>query len=461
MIQDDLGGFGDERLRAVGARLLGAMRDRPSMCIPALAEDRGEAIAFGRFLDHSGVSYAEMLVTAGRATGQRVAGRHVLAIQDTTEFNFPEHVGSKRGFGRSGNGADIGLFIHPTVAVDADNGGVIGLVGAQVINRTDGRVTPRRQRPAAAKESQRWLNAAEEAGDVLHAAAMVTVVGDRESDIYDQFAHRPSGVHLLSRSAQDRALTNGVLLSATVAAWPVQGQVRIDLLATEKRAARLARVALRFGSVVLRRPQTADRTIADSVTLRVVDVSEVDPPAGADPLHWRLLTTHAVGSLADAQQIVAWYRLRWTIEQVFRTLKSAGLRAEQSQMIEANSFTKLAIIGLIAAVRIVQITLGRDGRTGQSMADAIDPAAEPALRAINRRVEGNTEKLKNPHPPSSLAWLAWIVARLGGWSGYTSRGYRPPGPKTMARGLTRLDGLLEGWNVATHCHRALGRSADV
>ena len=461
VVQDDLGGFGDARLQRVGGRLLAAMREQPTMCVHALAEDRNEALAFGRFLDHDGVSHAEMLVTAGRLTGQRAAGRHVLAVQDTTELNFPEHAASKRGFGRSGNGQDIGLFIHPTIALDAKSGGVIGLVGAQLINRTSGKVSDRKARPAAAKESQRWLNAAEEAGEVLAAAEMITVVADRESDIYDQFARRPAGVHLLSRSAQDRALTTGLVLSKTIAGWREQDRFTIDVPEVPKRPARTACVALRFGRVALRRPETADRRLAGSVELFVVDVAEVDPPAGCAPLHWRLLTTHVVTTPAEARQIVAWYRLRWTIEQVFRTLKSAGLQVERSQVIEARRFMKLAVVALIAAVRIVQIVLGRDGQTGQGMADAIDPATAPALAAINRRVEGNTAKLRNPHTPTSLAWLCWIVARLGGWSGYTSSGYKPPGPKTIARGLTRLDGFIEGWNLALQAKNPPGHSEDV
>jgi hypothetical protein len=112
------------------------------------------------------------------------------------------------------------------------------------------------------------------------------------------------------------------------------------------------------------------------------------------------------------------------------------------------------VVALIAALRIMQLVIGRDGRTAQSMADAIDPANETALKALNGSLEGRTEKLKNPHPLASLAWLAWIVSRLGGWSGYTSRGYKPAGPKTIARGLLRLDAFLEGWSLANH-------SADV
>jgi hypothetical protein len=47
--------------------------------------------------------------------------------------------------------------------------------------------------------------------------------------------------------------------------------------------------------------------------------------------------------------------------------------------------------------------------------------------------------------PASLAWYAWIAARLGGWMGYFSKRYRPPGPKIMARGLKKLDLMVEGW----------------
>jgi hypothetical protein len=134
MVQADLGGFGDARLRRLGARLLEAMSEQPTTCVHALAEDRNEALAFGRFLDHSSVSHGEMLTATGKFTGQRAAGRHVLAIQDTTEFNFPSHAASKSGFGRSGNDRDLGLFLHPTIAVDAEHGGMIGLVGAQVLD---------------------------------------------------------------------------------------------------------------------------------------------------------------------------------------------------------------------------------------------------------------------------------------------------------------------------------------
>lgn len=448
MDEAQLGRFGDRRLHRVGGALLAAMQRKRTMCMHALAEGRSQARQFQRFLDNDAVSLHEMLVHAGRVSGGRAAGRHVLAISDTTEMNFAAHSGRKRGFGTVGNGSDIGVFLHPVIAVDAEQGGLIGLVGAAVMNRTGGKAADHKRRAADDKESRRWLAGTETAAAMLEAAAMVTMVQDREGDIYDQFARRPETVHLLVRAAQDRSLATPQPLFAHCAAWPERTRYAIKVPPQAGRLGRTAEVALRFGEVLLKRPDTAASTLPETVRLRVVDVAEVDPPNPKERVHWCLLTTHAVSTVAVAQQIVGWYQMRWIIEQVFRTLKSAGVEVESSQITRPANLLKLSVVALIAAVRVMQLVLARDGSTGQVLADGVEAADVAALRAINASLEGRTAKLKNPFDPTRLAWLAWIVARLGGWSGYTSSGYRPAGPKTIARGLNQLDPMVAGWKLA-------------
>ena len=46
--------------------------------------------------------------------------------------------------------------------------------------------------------------------------------------------------------------------------------------------------------------------------------------------------------------------------------------------------------------------------------------------------------------PSESAKLIRDSVELGGWDGYEGRGYKPPGPITMIRGLARFDALREG-----------------
>ncbi len=456
MQQPQLGRFGDRRLAATGDEILVAMQKQQTMCLHALASTRNEKLRFSPFLDNESVPRHEMLGHAGRLTCQRAAGRHVLAISDTSEINFATHTGRKRGFGTVGNGRDIGVFVHPVVAVDAEHGGIIGLVGAEMINRADGPVEDHKSRDADEKESRRWLTGAETAADVLAGAATITMVEDREGDIYDQFARRPDTVHLLVRAAQDRSVGRGQRLFETCGGWSEAGRYIITVPAKlggygkGAIAERTTVVAVRYGEVTIKRPATADKTIKATLTLRVVDVREVTPPE--DPrLHvrWCLLTTHDVATPQEAMRIVRWYRLRWTIEQVFRTMKTDGMDVETSQITIPNKLLKLVTVALIAAVRVMQLVIGRDPATSQKLTDVIaSPEEVPALQAINATLEGRTEKLKNPHDPNSLAWYSWIAARLGGWSGYTSKGYKPPGPKTMARGLKKLDAMVDGWLLA-------------
>jgi Transposase DDE domain len=408
-----------------------------------------------------------MLATAARHTAEAARGRHVLAIQDTTELNFSGHVGSKRGFGVVGNGRDIGLFLHPVIVVDAGDGdprqvghggGIVGLADANIYSRNKappgGRKSRERQRrvprPIEAKESGRWVRGSSEAGRLLSEAAMVTVVMDCEGDIYELIAApRSAHVHLIVRAEHDRVLSGGGKLFATMAAQPhVEGQ-EIVIPAKDGRPAREARTRVSWQEIEAPRPRVGFDVgrLAPTVKLNAVRVEEIDPPAGVKPIVWLLLTTHPVESLDDALRIVGWYRARWTIEQVFRVMKSQGFDVEESQIETPEAIAKLALAVLIAALRTMQLVNARSGTTGQTLADAMDEAADPLVEILTRKLEGKTAKLKNPHPRGALARLAWVVGRLGGWDGYIGRGYKPPGPITMTRGLARFDAIREGWEI--------------
>lgn len=388
----------------------------------------------------------EMIATAAEHAGRVAAGREVLAIQDTTELNFSGHAGSKEGFGTVGNGLDIGLFLHPVIVVDAQNGGILGLAEAITINRTKRPTKHRRTRCIGKKESKRWLDGLSAAGEVLSSARTVTMIADRECDIYDELATpRPTNVHLLIRSAQDRGLTGGGCLFAAADALPVAARRTIEVPARPGRSARSAEVAISFGTVRIVRPRHAPKSLPDDVEMQLVTVREVAPANGEKPIVWRLLTTHQVRSLAAAERIIGFYRRRWIIEQVFRTLKSQGFDIEQSQILDPYTLIKLAVATLIAALRIMQLVMARDGTTKQGLADALEPSFEALLEALIAKLEGATEKQKNPHPRGDLARFAWVVGRLGGWDGYVGHGYKPAGPKTMAIGLRRFDAIKEGW----------------
>jgi hypothetical protein len=411
----------------------------------AAGGDRAKIVQYGRLLDNEKVSLEALLTGWGEQTAVAAAGRHVLAIQDTSEINFKTKAGRRRGLGEIGKGTGHGLLLHAMVAVDADSDACLGLVAGKIWTR-QGRVTvPHDKRPLDQKESGRWVSTANRAKQVLSAAAMVTVIDDREGDLYAKWAGvSASNFHLLTRSMHDRVLADGASMYATAAGWPVVDTLTIDVVARADRPARKAKLALRFGRVTLKRPQGVSPELSKTVDLTLIEVAEVDPPAGVDPLHWYLLTTHDVSDLASVWQIVSWYKKRWIIEQLFRLIKTQGLQLEDSRVETAERLLKLTAIAAKAAILTLQLVQARDGRSAEPASNAFNKEQIELLAALATKYEGRTKLQSNPHPPQSLAWASWIIARLGGWDGYPRT---KPGPITMRHGLEYFLGVTSAWQT--------------
>lgn len=426
------------------------MISRQSVCLRRLASGRAQEVKFGRWLANDKVTPAQLLANAYIRTGAAAAGRHVLAIQDTSELNYQAHARRVSGLGTVGNGSDVGMFVHPLLAVDAADGACLGLAYLHQWIRTQ-KADPDYQRlPIEQKESYRWLEVAQAGKQCLSEAALVTVVADRESDIYEEWVRLPDArTHLLTRACRDRILATGGKLYAWLDAQPVQGHYSFEVPARAgKRSAHRARLSVRFGRIAIKRPNNcSDSRTPKQIELSVIEVKELPDSVIGDEeqIHWRLLSTHPITCFEDALRCVGWYRQRWHIEQLFRTLKKQGLKIESSQVETAEGLSKLACLAVQAAVRILQLTLARDGGNDSPASNVFDPQEVKILQRILPTLEGKTQKQKNPHQPGSLAQAAWVVARLGGWKGYASEA--KPGPITMRHGLQRLDAICLGWNL--------------
>jgi Transposase DDE domain len=388
-----------------------------------------------------------MATHAAARTAARSAGRDVVVIQDTSELALGGRRAKANGYGPVGKGGALrGLLLHAVLAVDAGTGGMLGLVDAKVWNRKGGKVTARRSRQTPHKESQRWLDGTMRAGGVLAAADSITGVSDRESDIYEHFARRPSNVHLIVRACQNRKIETENAdqinrLFAHVDSLPEQGRLDAKIPAAPRRKARTTELAVRFSRIVLCKPlHGAAPDLPATIELTMVDVRETSTPQDGKPIHWRLLTTHAVTTLGEARRIVDLYRIRWTIEEFFHTLKTAGFDIEATDIGDPQVMIKFVAAATVAAVTVMQLVKARDGTTGQSVADAFEPADHPILEALSRQLEGKTERQRNPHPRGSLAFAAWVIGRLGGWTGY----YGKPGPRVMRQGLDDFQRIKYG-----------------
>jgi hypothetical protein len=247
------------------------------------------------------------------------------------------------------------------------------------------------------------------------------------------------------RVHQDRRLLGQTQsLYAYLSAQPCEGTYTLQVTADPRRGrtAREALLRVRCTSVQIQRPDKLKREdYPPSITLYAVEAKEVNPPAGQTPIHWRLMTTHPVVAIEQALQVIQWYCWRWRIEQLFATLKLVGLDIEATQLESITAIQRLTILALSVAVRTLQMVAGRDNLDIPASVTFCEEE-QHCLSQIAPTLEGRTQKQRNPYPLGSLPWATWLIARLGGWSGYRSQ--KPPGMPTLVHGLRRFEGIFIG-----------------
>ena len=106
----------------------------------------------------------------------------------------------------------------------------------------------------------------------------------------------------------------------------------------------------------------------------------------------------------------------------------------------------------------MQLVQARDGRSEQPAQVVFTGDQIKALHALLPRLEGHTALQKNPHPPESLAWASWMIAKLGGWDGYPKS--KPPGPITIRHGLQDFHSIAQGGSWRSQSAHGTARSSS-
>ena len=272
------------------------------------------------------------------------------------------------------------------------------------------------------------------------------MVADRESDIYPLFAHRPAGLDLIVRVAQNRSLANGERLFEALQQAPLLATRKVTVAPRGPGdTGRIAEIELRSTMVTIARPRNGcDDALPESITTTFLEAREAAPPPGKTALLWRLLTTHAIDTAADAEEIVNLYRLRWSIEQLFRSLKSDGLALEDSQVIDAERLFNLTAIALAAAIRTMQLVDARDGsRAGER-------CRRQRIRSRIRRTVAQTRRRHRQAKKSSPARIDGLRRMDRSTPRRVELLHGKPGPKTIHLGWNQLATTLAGYALATH-----------
>lgn len=442
--------FIDKRLKRNSELLFNRVVERKVVSLRKLSNGRSEAVKFERLLSNENLSINQLIEAEQSRIRDVVINCHVLAIQDTSELNYQKHAGRVKGLGTVGNGKDKGFFIHPILILNAETESCVGFSDIHIENRLISLPGRYKKLPIEEKESYRWVKPIQKSKRVLSQATTITVIGDRENDVYEFFDRIPDDkTHVITRIRSDRMLATGGKLYKYIEKQKVLGVIDVTVPSEvrKNRKERTARLAIKCGEVEIKKPkQCTDKSASQKIRLRIVEAKEINCPPNQEPIHWRIYTTHSAKSFIEAKQIILWYRCRWNVEQVFRVMKKQGLNIESSQVESATGLMKLAIIALSASIKIMQLVRARDGSTEQKTSEIFEPGEQIMLSTLLKRFEGKTLKQKNPYPQENLAWASWIIARLGGWKGYTkSEGL--PGPIVIGRGLEMFYGIYDGWKM--------------
>jgi hypothetical protein len=383
---------------------------------------------------HAAIIETQRAETLARMTSERL----VLVIQDTTSLDFSGHLGTD-GLGPLENSHSRGFFAHSSLAVSVV-GVPLGLLGQQVWARSEaevGKRATRHERPWVEKESYKWVMGLPTLPTEEPSAV---VVCDAEGHIYDLLdVLDERHLDFIIRAADARSFTeDDQPLFAAVAQQPVQAQLTLSLKRRPDREARDAQVELRFGRVTLKRPQRAESQHG-SLTLGVVDVFEPNPPPGEEAVHWLLLTSLPLETMADARQITVWYSYRWLIERFHFVLKS-GCKLEDRQLREAVRLERLLAVFSLVAWHLLWLTYQARQTPDAPATIALRPVEWHALYAFIHR----TQRL--PDQPPSLRQVVRWIGQLGGFLG--RKGDGEPGVKVLWRGWQRLQDITATWSIS-------------
>ncbi len=263
--------FGDQRLEERGNSIAAEILNKETAVLNQICDTRAELVGTCRFFNNDHVPQLSLVGDAGIRCAELTQGIHVLAIGDTSEINYQHHAG-KRNY---------------------------------------------KKLPIEEKESYRWIASGQKTQELLDQASSITMIYDREADIYEEFVELPDEkTDVIVRSTQNRCLYDqDDKLFEHLCGQSCAGSYTLEIpKGHKKREARTADIEVRVSPVKLCRPMnTANKDLPEYVELYAIEAKEKDSsvPAGEKPILWRLLTTHKITNFADAMQIINWYRWRW------------------------------------------------------------------------------------------------------------------------------------------------------
>ena len=433
--------LGDRRRTNRVVKLAAQAALMPDASTPKQTEGWGDCKAAYRLFAQPQVTFEA--ITAPHCARTRAVSAGVwLVLNDTTDVSFG-YDRQLQDVGRVGTAEARGFYLHTGLMVSATDEAIAGIAAQDLFARPLKKVqrVSSAQRKKRACESEVWGRVIDQVGPAPEGARFVHVC-DRGADNFEVYCHLlEQRAGWVIRAAQlKRRVRDGAgqecSLEDALAAAAVQGTYELEVRANRDQPARTARIEVRCAPVVLLRPcNGVSRYVREcgvtEIAMWAVEAREVNPPRGAEPLRWVLLTSETLSTFDDCWQIISWYEKRPLIEEYHKCLKT-GCRVEERLY---RSGDRLApVIGLLSvlAVRLLQL----------KVAARRDPKM-PAQRVVPKQwLQALPLLLKKHRDIETVRDFFRGLAQLGGFLG--RKGDGEPGWQTVWGGLEKLLLCLRG-----------------
>ena len=429
--------LGDVRRNARAIKMAAQFAANPSGSTPEQTETWADCKAAYRLIDSDGVTFAGLGTPHWQQTRAQTSG-HYLLLGDTTTVSFH---GDRQiqGLGSVNSGSAQGYLLHSSLMLAAEGGEVLGLAGQTIrYRRRIPKGEKQRQRLGRSRESEIWGEVIRQVGPPPENVRL-THVFDRGADNFEVYCELLlARADWVVRAAQLKRLIvveeHTLQLREYLKTLPLSGTYDLEVGANEHQVARTAHVEVRQGTLGLPLPRACGRFAKACgitfLTMNVVEVLEVNPPVGAQPLQWVLLTSHPVHTFRDAWQIIAYYEQRPRIEEFHKALKT-GCRWEDRLYETAKRWEVVTAILSLVAVRLLQLKT-------VAQTDPDRPAEELVpqkwIQMLSAQRTGKHKQLR------TVRDFMRGLAGLGGHLGRKSDG--EPGWITLWRGFNKLHLLL-------------------
>ena len=450
------GVFADKRLDDRANSISEILLNSNSSSVNGITNNEAELKGFYRFLENERVEEQLLISGVTSKCGINVKGKDVLAIQDSSSIGFSrnaKNIKPNSGLGFIGNKIGTGFMLHTALVLDANNESMLGLSDIQMWHRKEDKSNNKtriyKKQPIEEKESYKWIKGANQIKSELQLAKSITIIEDREGDIYEQFCTIPDvKTNLIIRNRDNRRLTSGKKLHDVLNTSPSIGEYEFELKGDIRKKLNKRKIQLEVKVVCeyLKKPdQIKVEGIPDNIEVHIIEAKEKE--SRTDSICWRLITTTKVVTFEDAVNIINKYKSRWYIEQLFRLIKKQGFQIEQSQLESGWSIRKLMVLVLHAACRQMQLYLAYEEKESQPILEVFDENEINCLKCIMESKITTTPNTMNQNDTISLSWASWIIARIGGWKGNAKQ--TKAGPITIIKGLKKFESIYEGWKIGT------------